>query len=170
MKKLLITIAICSLFSIPVFAQDTPAFEIFGGYSLSRITEGEENETGHGFALAAEGNLSEMFGIVGEFGFYDYEGGKAYTFMAGPRVSARTETVRPFAHFLLGGTRLSIDELDMSDTFFSMAIGGGLDIFVNENISIRPVQFDYMPIRFTEDDMSEYINTIRYSAGVVFTF
>lgn len=168
MKKLLVAVALFSLLALPAFAQETPAFEVFGGYSLQNIREGV-NETGHGFALAGEGNLSDMFGIVGEFGFYDYDGGKAYTFMAGPRVGYRAEKIRPFAHILFGGTNFKEDNAS-GDTYFSLSVGGGLDVVVNEMISIRPVQFDYSPIRVTDGDYSQYMNTIRYSAGVVLTF
>lgn len=169
MRKLLVALAVFSLFSLPAFAQDTPAFELFGGYSLINLREGID-ETGHGFALAAEGSVSDMFGIVGEFGFYDFDGARAYSFMGGPRVSARTETVRPFAHALFGGTRIAEDGGNFSSTYFSMAFGGGIDIVINEMFSIRPAQFDYMPIRFSEEGYAEYVSTIRYSAGAVLTF
>lgn len=162
MKKLLAVFAFLSLFSLPAFAQENPAFEIFGGYSL---VHGDE-DTVHGFAIAGEGDVTDLFGIVGEFGFYDAEGSKAYTFMAGPRVGYRAESIRPFAHVLLGGAHFTTDSGNFSETHFSMAFGGGLDISVNESFSIRPAQFDIISVKWE----NMWDNDLRYSAGVVLTF
>ena len=168
MKKLLVVAAVFGLFCIPVFAQDVPKAEIFGGYSL--VSSNDLDQTGQGFAAALEGNITGMFGIVGEFGYYDFDGGKAYTFMGGPRIGYRAGKVRPFGHALFGGTNLSADAVDSSETYFSMALGGGLDFAVNQVLSIRPAQVDLLSIRFSEGDVSDWSNNLRYSAGVVITF
>ena len=169
MKKLLVAVALLSLFSFPVFAQDdAPAFEVFGGYSF--INDYNAGETGHGFAAALEGNATNTFGIVGEFGFYDFDGGSVYSYMFGPRFGYRAEKFRPFAHILFGGVTLSPDEESANENYFSMAFGGGIDINISDRFSIRPAQFDLLTFRYTEDDMSDWINNIRYSAGIVLKF
>jgi hypothetical protein len=165
MKKIPFALALISLLSFPVFAQDnTPAFEIFGGYSLFDNSDG--GETGHGIDIALEGSATNIFSIVGEFGFYDFKGGKVYTFMGGPRVSLRTEKLRPFAHILFGGAHIKADNSDWSDTNFSMASGGGFDVLINESFSIRPMQLEVLSVKWDEI----WDNDLRYSAGAVLNF
>jgi hypothetical protein len=169
MKKLLILLALFSLLNFPLFAQsDAPAFEVFGGYSM--LNDYDADATGQGFAAALEGNVTNIFGITGEFGFYDFDGGSLYSYMGGPRVSYRTETFRPFAHFLLGGVTLNPDEDVDNEHYFSMTFGGGVDINISDQFSIRPAQFDILTFRFTDDEVPDWINNIRYSAGVVLKF
>ena len=186
MKKLLVAVAVLSLFCIPALAQDTPKVEVFGGYQYIRDTGGLfiDGLSYHGFSAAVEGNVASFLGIVGEFGYFRHTesaGDESATlsgmpFMFGPRVGYRGERFRVFGHYLLGGTRVSLDttpsdpDAEGSETFFSQAIGGGIDLVLSDIISIRPAQFDYLSVRFTEGDMSRWENHFRYSGGVVFTF
>jgi opacity protein-like surface antigen len=59
-----------------------------------------------------------------------------------------------------------------SQTAFAMAIGGGLDIKINKNVSFRPIGLDYYMTRFQNlrsgNDNNQ--NNLRYTAGVNFTF
>ena len=59
-----------------------------------------------------------------------------------------------------------------SQTAFAMAIGGGLDIKINKNVSFRPIGLDYYMTRFqnlrSANDNNQ--NNLRYTAGVNFTF
>lgn len=200
MKKLLAAVALFSMFCLPAFAGDAPAFEIFGGYSLIHAGEVEEYDvcaqTLHGFIAAVEGNVHPNFGIVGEFGFYQntdsgtetdefYEYGweekyRHIPFLFGPRVSYRGDNVRLFAHYLLGAVRSSVDWYyweegegmyedsgTESDTSFAQAVGGGIDISLNDTVSIRPAQVDWISIKATYEDISEWMNAFRYSGGII---
>jgi len=59
-----------------------------------------------------------------------------------------------------------------SQSAFAMAIGGGLDIKINKNVSFRPIGLDYYMTRFQNlrsgNDNNQ--NNLRYTAGVNFTF
>lgn len=186
MKKLLIAIALCSLFCTPALAQDTPAFEIFGGYQLVRHGGDATTDsiTFHGFDVAGEGNITDNFSIVGEFGAtfkgIEEEGinvtVKNYTFLVGPRFGYRAEGFRPFAHVLVGLHRFAagatVEGIGVGAGInnFGIAFGGGVDIDVNENISIRPAQVDLLTVRFSAMDETDWENVFRYSAGVVLKF
>ncbi|MBN2318552.1 MAG: outer membrane beta-barrel protein [Acidobacteria bacterium] len=193
MKKLLVAVALFSLFCIPALAQDTPQVEIYGGYGLLHDT----GITLHGFQAAVEGNINKNFSIVGEFGYgqkdvtdevnfladlFDIGEGiedanlKSFTFLVGPRVSYRTERVRPFAHVLFGihriGGSATVEGESGSEYLnnFGIAFGGGLDIVVNDTISIRPVQIDLLSSRFSIEEISIWESMVRYSGGIVIKF
>ena len=53
---------------------------------------------------------------------------------------------------------------------FGIAFGGGLDIVVNDTISIRPVQIDLLSSRFSIEEISIWESMVRYSGGIVFKF
>lgn len=100
---------------------------------------------------------------------------RRYTYMFGPEFSYRgNERVRPFAHALFGFAKTDIHKIDIdwsmqetyqyyydeapryyyregnttgsfSGTSFAMALGGGLDVNVNDKFAIRLFQIDYIP-------------------------
>jgi len=143
-----------------------------------------------GFQANAAINATEYFGIVGEFSFYqDTERWEEFSLTGeckwrlmpvvfGPRFSYRGDRVRVFGHYLLGFVNASYldkdDEgtvwEDISDTNFGQAIGGGIDIAVNDTVSIRPVQFDFLSTRLSYDGESMWNHAIRYSGGIVLKF
>lgn len=194
MKELLFVIPIVLLTSLPSAAQDVPAVEIFGGYSLIS----NEGINLNGFSAAVEGNLNRHFGIVGEFNYGRKAGWKSvqeafdysinatfngFLFMGGPRFSYRMKRARAFGHFLAGAYRLntSYNQLNRgvsssgvtSSTRFSMAIGGGIDIVLTDRISVRPVQLDWLNVRYGRNDQysdssNRWDGMVRYSAGIVF--
>jgi opacity protein-like surface antigen len=153
--------------------------------------------TYHGFSAAVEGNVKPYLGIVGEFSFYQkttsetmsedsYEYGyeeklRHFPILFGPRVGYRGDKFRVFAHYLLGFAKTTWDYKEWdeyyddeysesdSDTNFSQAIGGGVDIVVNDMLSIRPAQMDLLSIKVSDGD-SYWINSFRYSGGIVLTF
>ena len=87
------------------------------------------------------------------------------TYMGGVQFkdnSKEGSTVKPFAHVLLGGNRQSISSF--SETGFTMAVGGGIDVKVSDRMSIRLIQADYQPVWV--DGSST--NQTRFSFGVVF--
>jgi hypothetical protein len=63
-------------------------------------------------------------------------------------------------------------QVSASQTAFAMAVGGGLDWKIGKHFSFRPVSVDYVLTRFpsilTGNNQNQ--NSIRASAGVVFTF
>ncbi|HKP45117.1 MAG TPA: outer membrane beta-barrel protein [Pyrinomonadaceae bacterium] len=166
---------LCSIFVVavtlqPSMAQDVPKAEVFGGYSRAG---GNFN----GWNASVTGNLNKQFGIVADFsGHYgsELDGSilvkqDAHSFLFGPRFSFRGKRLTPFVYALIGATRfhesaiISVTKLSDSDTGFSSALGGGLDVKVNDRIAIRAFQLDY----FRPNFFGESHNRGRLAAGVV---
>lgn len=159
------------LSAVPALAQDAPAFDVSGGYSLVR--DGDVEETFHGWLASATGYVTPWFGITGEVGG-NYKGIEVlgadvdlsvHSFMAGPRLTVRSSAgVTPFAQLLVGAARLSGDVLGIGDssTEFALQPGGGVDIWLSSRAGIR-VGADYRRV-FVEDDG---INEFRFHVGVV---
>ena len=63
-------------------------------------------------------------------------------------------------------------QVSATQTGFAMAVGGGLDWKLSKRFSFRPVSVDYVLTRFpsplTGTDQNQ--NSIRASAGIIFTF
>jgi len=187
MKKVLVALALFSLFCIPAFSQDTPLAEVYGGYQLLH-DGGEASDFGanesnsHGFIAAFEGNITSYFGIVGEFGYNKHtetldDGTGSWSnasYLFGPRFGYRAEKYRVFFHYLIGVLKSSapeeFDSFERSYTNISQAVGGGVDIVLNEMISVRPFQIDLLSVRASDDRFSLWSNHFRYSGGVVFKF
>jgi len=94
--------------------------------------------------------------------------------------NSKERRVKPFAHALFGvgvtkarlndafcreasGTNCP-SEFSESQTAFSMAFGGGLDVRASRRVSFRVFQVDYNPIR--KDGATT--NNVRFSFGIVF--
>ena len=109
-----------------------------------------------------------------------------YNFLGGVQVKNNASEARfkPFAHALAGvavtrskisapvctaGTCPSIINNGAAFTFtntnFAAAVGGGLDIKINEKIDFRAIQVDYNPIYRGGNNWQ---NNIRFGVGVVF--
>jgi opacity protein-like surface antigen len=157
-------------FAFPVLAQDIPKVELFGGYSWA-------GGNFHGWNSSVTGNVTKRFGIVadvsGQYGS-ELEGSvrvkqDAHSFLFGPRFSFRGKRLNPFLYALLGVTRfhesatVSGREFSASDSGFSSALGGGLDVKVNERVAIRAFQIDY----FRPNFFGEAHNRGRLAFGVV---
>jgi opacity protein-like surface antigen len=153
----------------PATAQDIPKAEVFGGYSWS-------GGNFHGWNASVTGNINQRWGIVADFsGHYGSDLGlvrvnqHAHSFLFGPRVSFRGKRLTPFVYSLFGATRfaesavISGQHLSTVSNGFSLAVGGGLDVKVNDRIAIRAFQLDYFrPIVNDEPN-----NRGRLAFGVV---
>ena len=114
--------------------------------------------------------------------------GNLFTYLFGPQIKVRAHHFQPYGHLLFGGAHSNVygnafhticqpivggcnfSKAPASGAF-AMDFGGGVDIPVHKNVSIRPAQFDYLLTRFhnpfTGDNNQ---NNFRYSAGIVFAF
>ena len=143
---------------------DAPKAEVFTGYSVLAFDSGSfVNGTTavHGFGVSATGNVNNWLGIEGDVSGHFRSGDALFYTMAGPRLTYRgAGKVEPYAHVLAGGA--------FGNDFgkFAMAVGGGVDVKVNDKFAIRVVQADYAPI-FVDGGT---INNARISTGVVFRF
>jgi hypothetical protein len=200
MRKILLSLFFLLPFPLAAVAQpDYPDAEISGGYSYFRANPGSfddqyEWSNLHGWNATVAANLSECLAIEGDLGghygspsIYGYDipllDVRYYTFMAGPKLSHRSNGVIPFAHFLIGAARGSFGggigsfNLDLSNrNALAAAVGGGIDLNLDKRLAVRIVQADYLMTRFSPisdfpfSSLDERQNNFRISAGVVFRF
>ena len=162
-------------------ARETPRFNLYTGYDFLRTnvnsvsggvaSHDTYNLNGGGGQLIY--NLGNSFGIVGDWAGYTLISGHiqpaAMSYLAGPRYTFRRGRVAPFAHSLFGGI-FSKDTLVSNvgyTSVFAMAAGGGVDVWANRRVAVRPLQLEYFLMKFP-DGLNNRQNGFRYSAGVVF--
>jgi hypothetical protein len=168
--------------------------EVSGGYSWlkpNQDTIGLAKETNlNGYEASVTRNLQRFVGIKfstgGNFaksstvstGGTDTRKQSFYTFLGGIQVKDNRKSTRlkPFAHVLTGVSHFrdvykttfgSGFTSTNTQTAFTIAFGGGLDIRVNKTISVRPVQFDYL-INASTDIIPRSL--VRLGAGINFHF
>lgn len=171
MRKILLAIAVFGLLSLSAFAQNNSKFDFFAGYSYLHVDQdllSTDNNIPGGFELQGTGYFTKNFGITADYsGHFKTISGvdlRAHNFLFGPTVRADVGKAAPFAHFLLGGTRLTASSGIGEDTVFSYAFGGGLDVHAGRNISVRLGQVDWLRTNVAD----QWQNNVRFSAGIVF--
>jgi hypothetical protein len=164
----------------------------------------------HGGNAELTAFLFELFSVTGDISLnrkktsMEIPDGKSsetvstWYFLVGPSYVVPTSgMLQPFARVLLGGARIGFDAVakqevnngtskssyEVSRTDFAMAIGGGLDIRVNERFKVRAIQFDYSPVFLGDRTVTilslanvlrpvqlsgKRQDNIRFSFGVVF--
>jgi hypothetical protein len=179
-RKLFLLAFSALAFPWSAFAQEsTPKAEVFGGYSYFRASDPTTIHL-NGWNGSIAGNLNDWFGVVGDFsGHYGSPSifgigiplvdVKQHSFLFGPRLTYRgNDKVTPFGHFLVGISNANAGAfgLSVSDTALAAAVGGGVDINLNDTLAIRAVQADYLMTRFQDERQ----DNLRLSFGVVFRF
>lgn len=99
-----------------------------------------------------------------------------YNFLGGVQIKDNASTARfkPFGHALAGvahnrvninssGSGIPIQDFTFHDTGFAAALGGGLDIRINDRFDFRAIQADYNPI-YSDRRVN---NNFRFSIGLV---
>jgi hypothetical protein len=154
-------------------AEEEKPFEVFAGYSYVR----EDGNNLNGWTGTFIANINKWFGIAADFdGHYGShkDGAETVTthengFTFGPHVAIHTHSkVTPFAFALLGGAHKSekVGSTSESATGFAGNFGGGFDLGVNEQVSIRLIQVDAAYTRFKGIGAT----SPRISAGIIFHF
>jgi opacity protein-like surface antigen len=164
-------VSLMLLVSSSAKVQDTPGVELFGGYSYA-------GSGSNGFDVSVTGNVNDWFGLVADFGGQytrlDDQGFtekiRSHSILFGPRFSLRrSKRLVPFVHALFGVSHLKTETnefgplLSFSDTSFGMALGGGLDVRINDRVAIRTFQADYLRTSFFNNTQ----NKGRISVGIV---
>jgi len=144
-----------------VGAQAAPKAEVFGGYQFTR-TEGGTNWSGWNGAVT--GNIAPLLGVTADFSQVYNSGVHYTTYTFGPEIHAHLPIVKPFAHALFGGAKLSAGGASTSG--FAMYVGGGVDAG-HGLIAWRVVQFDWLYDRFSGFSSSK---NVRASTGLVVRF
>jgi hypothetical protein len=111
--------------------------------------------------------------------------GNMFTYLFGPVVKLPLSRITPFGELLFGGSNsngyanLSKAIIAGGGTIrasgtqhpFTMAFGGGLDVHINHNFSIRPIELDWVVTRYTNPlTNTNNQNSFRYTAGFVYRF
>jgi hypothetical protein len=146
-------------------------FEILGGYSLLR----ESGSNLNGWTGTFIANINGWFGIAADFdGHYgSHRDGSndvfvhEHGFTFGPHVALHNHSrFTPFAFALFGGAHESALTAGHAEsaTGFAANLGGGLDLEMNDRVSLRLVQVDAAYTRFHGHGET----SPRFSAGLVF--
>ena len=175
--------------------ENTPAAEVFLGYSYVRFNADTTNALGTfnehfdfipGGVGEISGNVNNWLGLVADFGGYALHDvgkvdAKLWTYLFGPRLYLSRGRFSPFVHVLVGGSRIkaSLPAGFVGDTAFfaapfhqnafAVAGGGGLDLNATRHFAIRLFQAEYLMTKFN-DGRDNRQNNLRASAGVVFRF
>ncbi len=201
LKTILVTLFVLLCVQLG-YAQASNGPEIFGGYSIERLDEASSPRiNAHGFNTSITYYVHKGLGITGDVsGHYDTQRNtlsfgigsdvnlvlkeSTYNFHAGPQWKFFNSTrFAPFVHGLIGvvttgaTNTASSSGFSTTETFratdLSLALGGGLDVRASKHVSIRAIQFDYMP-RFVRDSFRGGPTTayrrdqMRISVGIVF--
>jgi hypothetical protein len=169
MKRLTWLIAEVFLMCVPARAQQTPQWELSGGYAHLFANAGSKSFNMDGGGGALQENLNDWFGGRIEINAFGGDTGgvhvTAQTYSFGPVFSYRKfERFTPFAHVQLGAFRASAGYLGISESATKMLIapGGGVDIGVNPRLAVR-LQGDYITTNFLDDRQHNF----QFSAHLV---
>lgn len=203
-RTIILSIATLLTFSVIAPAQDERnKVETYIGYSylstdtgLEDIDSDFDNRLGsNGINASITGNPHRYIGIKGDFSFHQKSESDGTD-----RARFRTTQIlggiqfkdnkveggrfRPFAHILAGLANQGLSaqgvvgtttfDINESTNNFAMVWGGGIDMRVNDRVSIRVIQADYNPIFFRDQDYGTFSiqgrtqSNFRIGAGIVF--
>ena len=180
-----VSLSAVSLFGSAAYAQDTPKFDVFAGYSYVRenpSTSGVDGFNLHGGSASIAYNANHWLSGVADFGGYHSNNilgtgvdGTLSTYLFGPRISYhRDSRITPFGQVLFGVAHIGGSNglaFSTSNNSYAMTVGGGVDVKISHRFSIRPAQVDYLLTRFNEFGTgAQTQNNLRVSTGVVFHF
>jgi len=165
MRVSFVAVLLLSALAAPATAQSAaPArYEIAGGYARLRDQDIADSNPEisstfpTGWMIGAGVGVRQWLEAVGEVGGShktvsipgDEPKLRLYTFMAGPRATARrTGSVAPFAQVLFGAARASTIVVNVTDTVtdFAWQPGGGVNVNVRRRVGVR-VEGDYRIVR-----------------------
>jgi len=163
MNRFALLVLVIAFLSSPVFAADVPTAEVFGGFSVNHRSNANNSLTYTGWQANASFNVHKMISVVGDFaGEYKKDEDSQFYYLFGPRINLRKNRMTYFGEALFGGDHLP------DANFFAMGYGGGIDVQAGR-ISIRLIQFDWIPIQLG-NDLPWVTNNTRFGFGVVIPF
>jgi hypothetical protein len=142
-------------------AQEVRRFDLFAGFSYSR---GQYDIDMYGWNASLAGAVNRWLSTVGDFsGNYARFGFHMVSVAAGPQFGRHGGRINPFARAMAGINHVS--SRPQSQTDFSLILGAGLDVRINDRIGLRVLQVDFMRI-FADWG----VNQGRVSTGLTFRF
>ena len=147
MKKWFGLFALLFIFTLPAFAQQTPAWDVEGAYLFRSFYPTNAPRFGtNGWNASVDHNLRKWIGVTGDFtGTYRNLGlngdSQIYTFMIGPRIYpfGHRHKLIPYGQVLFGGgyDRLTFPlnagfpKTTTTSGDFAWAGGGGVQVRIN---------------------------------------
>lgn len=154
-------------------------FETAGVYNFSRYVgvkgsiSGTYNNKSYAFTVPIDPDGTGQVSFDTNNSLYNFLGGLQF------KDNSSEARVKPFAHAMIGAGhgRVKVKNLicdtdvdcagfsgTTSETGFSAALGGGIDIKLGNRVDLRLIQVDYNPIRF--DNATTH--NVRFGFGFVF--
>lgn len=158
---------VLGLFLAAPLATHAQKFDVFTGYSLLRVDETPSDVSMNGWEGSVEYKFSDYLGVTADVSahygtIFGTESMNIHGYYFGPELRLQ-KRVSPFVHVMLGDTRLSIP--GEIGNHFSVVLGGGADLRINDLLSIRLIQADFP----TGNLVSTSVDG-RISTGLVFHF
>ena len=150
LSAVLLAVAVALVAPTALAQETTPKADIFLGYSYlapggnfayNPLNVRSLSGVGKGWGTAVTFNLSKHWGLTTDYSGHYGNDGNFHTFMFGPKLRLPSERVTPFAEFLIGLSRFSLDAAPSSNAFGLLA-GGGMDINLNRKVAWRLFQVD----------------------------
>lgn len=114
-----------------------------------------------GRAPAPQSQCMEIFSHSLHMSRFDLMGGVQF------KGNGAEGVFKPFANVLVGAARTRVGELT-SETKFTGAVGGGIDIMAGERFGVRAFQVDYTPTRTGLGMGGATHHLLRVGTGIVF--
>ena len=188
MKKSFGLISLLFIFAWPAAAQQTPAWDVEGGYLYrSFYSPTTANRFAmNGWDASFDHNIRKWIGVAGDFnGTYRNQGVNGgdtniYTFMVGPRIYpfGHRHKLIPYGQVLFGGgyDRLTFPasggfpKITTDSAAFAWAGGGGVQVRLKPNWALRLFEFDYEQTRFSNYPNQTTVTqgNYRISVGIVY--
>jgi hypothetical protein len=182
MRRLLVVLAVL-LCSAVLNSQETPKYELFGGYSLLH----NEGANANGWEASGAYNFNRWIGVKADVsGHYRGDSNDLlrfsvhhHFFTVGPQYSWRSKHATLFGHTLFGLANEDSYErvffprppgipqaFEAGTNSFATIVGGGGDWNFGKRLSWRVAQIDYVQ----NSAFSRHENHLRVSSGLVFLF
>jgi len=190
--KTLVGSFVLLLFSQSMRAQDSKqpkTLDLYLGYSFTRVSPSSSSGLGSFPLQGGEASVSYKITTwitgVADFGLSATKArnsnivgiqinGTETTYLFGPRLTLpHAKRFTPFAEALVGFARANhaLYDTSSSQTSWAWAAGGGLEVRLNGNFSLRPIELDYLQTHFSEmRNGPQFQNDVRATTGFVLHF
>jgi hypothetical protein len=171
-----------TLLTTSLRAQVASKGEVFGGYQHANLSDGIATKrlSSNGWNAAFAYYFSRWVGVKADFGgayatdntssFQPFSV-KTYTYTFGPVFSPwKDKRFTPFGEALFGRYHETLAGYPNSDSAFAMLAGGGVDVRIARQFSVRAIQVDWLYTRPPSAVVFLQANSVRIGAGIVFRF